>query len=210
MLAIAALLAGIVARVSAAPREHWTEDEFSEARDDGMYAPGGDLNGDPEIAERVTPRIPVREIVAAAYRAAGLGDRPMTGWRVRSRLVGLVPQLSIHVGQGQSWRAVEDPIPGYREGWDVRATWHIDRLLFDPNEMRIATIDVDRRRERRRVAAVAIRAYFRWLVADEAARRAGSDAPRWMTRRDQRLAELDVLTDGWAGSALGSVAKPGG
>jgi len=199
------LLVGIVTRASAAPHQALPESGASDETDAG--GPGApeeiiERSYDPEIAVQITPPIPVQQIVAAAYRAAGIAEDPSASWAIRTRLVGLVPQVSFHLGRGQTWRGIEDPTLGYREGWDVRATWHIDRLLFDANEMRIATLDIDRRRERRRVAGLAIHTYFRWVVADEAAKRASRDAPRWKARRDQLLAELDVLTEGWASAML--------
>jgi hypothetical protein len=80
----------------------------------------------------------------------------------------------------------------------VTATWHLERLVYDPTEMHVAAYEAGRRRERRRLAKLAIRSYYRWL-------RARADAEldeRWSTRADEAGAELDALTDGWFSQAL--------
>ncbi|HEY5952581.1 MAG TPA: hypothetical protein VIV40_44080 [Kofleriaceae bacterium] len=146
---------------------------------------------------------PIASVVAAAYRAAGLADDPTTGWRRRSRLSALIPVVSVRAGQNQAWRDVEDPTISHGVGLDVRLSWHVDELLFDPNETRIAMIDVARRRERRRVAMHAIDLYFEWISARAAADgdlRAELDA-------QQREAELDAVTAGWFSQTLAKRAQ---
>jgi len=136
---------------------------------------------------------PISAVVAAAYRAAGLADDPAPGWRRRTRLAALVPWIAIRDGRDASWRDVTDPTIGYVSVFDVRATWHFDRLVFDPNELRIAAIDTSRRREKRRVALLAIHGYYAWLRARAAAEHDG----RWSGHAEQAFAELDALTGGW-------------
>jgi len=61
----------------------------------------------------------------------------------------------------------------------------------------------DRRRDRRRVALHAIEVYFAWVNA-----RAAADADlRAELDAEQRLAELDALTDGWFSQALAKAAE---
>lgn len=148
--------------------------------------------------ERLAPPIAVDRVVAAAYRAAGLDDDPTPGWRRRTRFAALVPWLSVRDGREAFWRDVDDPTLEYTQIWDIRATWHLDRLMFDPNEIRIEAMDVSRRRERRRVAAAAIHTYYEWLALAAAADR----SPRWATRADEVHAELDAITDGWFSANL--------
>jgi hypothetical protein len=211
VLAILALLAALAARVDAAPAD---DDDNDDDTLSGVGAPVSVPAPAPIIdppapaipipVARITPPIPVHDVIDAAYRAAGVADDPAPGWRLRSRLGGLVPWVTARVGRGLTWREVDDPTLGYNEVWDARATWHLDRLVFEPNEVRIAAIDVSRRRERRRVAALAIHTYYDWLALDVAARRSA----HWATRSDEVLAELDAMTDGWFSRALAKVQKP--
>jgi hypothetical protein len=76
-------------------------------------------------------------------------------------------------------------------------------LLFDPNEPRIATLDVARRRERRRVAAIAIHLYFDWV----AARAAADSDVRAELDAQEKTAELDALTAGWFSQAIAKRAE---
>jgi hypothetical protein len=74
---------------------------------------------------------------------------------------------------------------------EVRATWRLDRLVFDGRELQASSIEAARRRERRGLASRVIRAYFAW-------RRAASPG-----HREETAAELDALTDGWFSEASG-------
>jgi hypothetical protein len=102
------------------------------------------------------------------------------------------------VGNNESWREVPDPTIGHVLTFDVRGVWRLDRLLFDPNEPRIAAIATNRRRERRHLAAEVIHTYYAWLRAQAAAQR----EPRWTLHADEVTAELDALTDGWFSEIL--------
>ncbi len=150
------------------------------------------------LARVIARSPPVGEVVAAAYRTAGLASDPTPGWRRRSRWSSLVPMISTRAGQNHSWREVDDPTISRGVGLDVRATWHLDHLLFDPNEPRLASLDIARRRERRRVAAIAIHLYYDWISARAAA---DTDARAELEVHEQ-TAELDALTDGWFTQAL--------
>jgi hypothetical protein len=140
--------------------------------------------------------IPIRvsAVAAAGVRAAGLADDPTPSWRYRTRLAGLVPQLSVRVGRDLTWKEVDDPTLGYTNMWDVRASWHLERLLFDPNEIRIAALDVSRRRERRRVEMLVIHTYYQWLAAQ--------------SERPELTADLDAMTAGWFSQELAKGQKP--
>lgn len=146
----------------------------------------------------------VSAVVQAAYRAAGLADNPAASWRARSRLAGLVPSISVHDGRDATWNDSPDPTIGYVSVFGVSASWHLERLVFDPSEIHIATMDVVRRRDRRRVATVAIRTYFAWLHLHAAALH---DA-KWSVRADEAAAELDAMTDGWFSRTLTRTPPP--
>jgi hypothetical protein len=141
---------------------------------------------------------PIAEVLAAAYRTAGLDRELGTGLVRRSRLAGLVPWLSVRTGRDTSWR---DDNPDIARGvtLEVRATWRLDRLVFDGRELQVASFEGARRRERRRLAARVIQVYFAWK---RAARAAGLQASA-AARAEEAAAELDDLTDGWFMEARG-------
>lgn len=128
----------------------------------------------------------VREVIAAAYRAAGLGTHEARGLARRARLAGLVPLLSVRTARGSSWHDVEEDV-GRSMTLEVRATWRLDRLMFEPRELQVASLEAARRRERRRLAKQVIRAYYAWLRG---------------ARAEEAAAELDELTDGWFGKTV--------
>lgn len=151
---------------------------------------------DIEIATPL-PAPAIGEVLEAAYQAAGLDRNPATGWSRRARLAGLVPWLSVRFGRNARWNDLEPEID-HNTTVDVRATWRLDRLVFDGRELQVSTIDTARRRERRRLASRVIRTYFAWrrLAAASIAR------PALGLRAEEAAAELDAVTDGWFGDEL--------
>lgn len=137
---------------------------------------------------------PVARVLSAAYAAAGLGARVPGHIAVRARLGGLVPWVSVRTGRDASWHD-EDPDVGRGTTLEVRATWRLDRLVFDGRELQVVALEAARRRERRRLATHVIRTYFVW-------RRSAS-----RSRADEAAAELDALTAGWFSEALQRAAS---
>jgi hypothetical protein len=166
---------------------------------------------------------PIAAVLSAAYAAAGLDRDPGRSWIWRARLGGLVPWVTVRTTRDTSWQDSQ-PEVGHGTSLEFRATWRLDRLLFDGRELQVAAIDSARRRERRRLANRVIRTYFTWRRAAELALDAGDagDAgnDRVATRVAEATAELDALTDGWfsdelsrgrratAGTRTGRAASP--
>lgn len=141
----------------------------------------------------------VDEVVAAALAAAGLASDPSRGWNRRARMAALVPWVTVRAGRDTTWQD-DDPAIGHALTYEARATWRLDRLVFDPRELEVASIVAARRRERRRLTARVIRVYFTWLRAH----RATALDPRWGLHAAEAAAELDALTDG----AFAAMAAP--
>jgi hypothetical protein len=137
-------------------------------------------------------------VVAEAYRTAGLERDPARGWIRRARAAGLIPWITLRTGRNTSWQEL-DPEVDRGTVIEVRATWRLDRLLFDGRELQIASIGAARRRERRQLASRVIRAYFHWQRMAAAA----ATRPRWASRAAEAAAELDAFTDGWFSEQLG-------
>jgi len=139
----------------------------------------------------------VGAVLSAACAAAGLDRDPQDSWIRRARLAGLVPWVTVRTTRDTSWQDEHSEV-GHGTSLELRATWRLDRLMFDGKELQVAAIEAARRRERRRLAAYVIRAYFTW-------RRAANTATiddRAATRVAEAAAELDALTDGWFSDQL--------
>jgi hypothetical protein len=154
---------------------------------------------DTELAEprRAVHGPAIGAVLAAAYAAAGLDHDPQDSWIRRARLAGLVPWVTVRTTRDTSWQDDNSDV-GHSTSLELRATWRLDRLLFDARELQVAAVETARHRERRRLAARVIRAYFAW----HRAARIASDDERVTTRVAEAVAELDALTDGWFGSQL--------
>lgn len=191
-----ALLALAPRGAAASPDEDGPLDGPLDGRGDG---PGdGDGSHEEAPAAPAAPAAPspaVGEVLAAAYRAAGLDRSPGRGWIRRARLAGLVPSVSVRTGRNTSWQDL-DPDVDRGTTIDVRATWRLDRLVFDGRELQVANIEASRRRERRQLASRVVRAYFRWQ------RLAAAAQPQQAARAAEAAADLDALTDGWFTDAL--------
>lgn len=168
-------------------------------------AADADLEGaglDAIDAELASPRRAVHgpgvgAVLAAAYAAAGLDHDPHDSWIRRTRLAGLVPWVTVRTTRDTSWKDDNSDV-GHSTSLELRATWRLDRLLFDGHELQVAAVESARHRERRRLASRVIRAYFAWRRAA----RIATDDERVTTRVAEAVAELDVLTEGWFGSQL--------
>jgi hypothetical protein len=134
----------------------------------------------------------IGEVLAAAYAAAGLDRDPSRWWVRRARLSGLVPWVSVRTGRNTRWQDTGSDVD-YGVALEVRATWRLDRLVFEGRELQVASVEAARRRERRQLARDVIRLYFGWqrAIAEDDPIEAGAGA-----------AELDALTDGWFSEAL--------
>lgn len=183
---------GAAAPASADTRAAARADEVDEAIADG------------DDAELAGPRVPVTgppigAVLSAAYATAGLDRDPAGSWIRRARLAGLVPWVTVRTARDTSWQDEHSEV-GHGTSLEVRATWRLDRLLFDSHELQVSAIEAARRRERRRLATRVIRSYFAWRRAAGVALGAGDD--RAAVRAAEATAELDALTDGWFSSEL--------
>ena len=170
---------------------------------------GTTAGADPDAADRADAAVDpggapiavhgptVGAVLTAAYAAAGLAGDPRDSWIRRARLAGLVPWVTVRTTHDTSWQD-EGSAVGHSTGLEVRATWRLDRLVFDARELQVAALETARRRERRRLASRVIRAYFTWRRAASIA----SDDDRVVTRVAEAAAELDALTDGWFSDQL--------
>jgi hypothetical protein len=217
-LAVIGLLIALTVRAGAAPARSGstlpTLDDIDDiaARDtDNVTFEGADVLPLPLVSDDDLPVGPIATVVlqraprlsdvtAAAYRTAGVdaSSNAVASWRARSRWSALLPTVSVRAGNTASWRDVDDPnllTVSRGAAFDIRASWRLDELLYDPNELRFKGFDLALRRERRKLASITTRLYFAWLRA--ASRAADSADPSVELRAAELAAQLDALTAGW-------------
>jgi hypothetical protein len=170
---------------------------------------------DDEASRRALARIEhaepsVEEAVAAALRYAGLSARPEVSMRRRARLAAALPALSFKASRATDWTETEDAraVDGAIDQGvvlEVRATWRLDRLVFDGAELRVAALGQQRARARAALAAQATALYYKRREAQLDAVWHPADTVEDEMRRELALAELtaqlDALTGGWWGDA---------
>src|SRR5262245_55762985 len=149
-------------------------DDDADDTDCGRVAPSG------RAGVLFGPR--VADVLHAAYRTAGLDASPAPSWVRRGRLAGLMPWLTVRTGRNTRWEDDASTGVDRSSGVEVRATWRLDRLIFDGHELQVATIEAARRRERRRLATRVIRAYFTWRRAAQRAESAATPPSEAMWR----------------------------
>ena len=194
------VIVALAAAVTLAPlRLAAADPPGSRASDAGASAADAELAG-----QRAVLGPGISAVLAAAYAAAGLDHDPQDSWIRRARLGGLVPWVTLRTTRDTSWQDEHSEV-GHGASFELRATWRLDRLLFDAKELQVAAVEAARRRERRRLAARVIRAYFTWRRAASIA----SDDERVVTRIAEAAAELDALTDGWFSAQLAQSATAG-
>ena len=159
-----------------------------------------DLAIEPDASVSKPP--PIAEVLEAAYAAAGLDRDPTKSWIRRARVAGLIPWITVRTGWDANWRDEQTDV-GRSRTFEVRATWRLDRLLFDGRELQMSSIDAARRRERRRLASRVIQSYFAWRKLTARAARDG----RFALAAEAATAELDALTDGWFSGWFSDRAK---
>jgi hypothetical protein len=147
---------------------------------------------------------PIAEVLEAAHAVAGLDRDPTKSWSRRARMAGLIPWITVRTGWDANWREEETDV-GRSRTFEVRATWRLDRLLFDGRELQMSSIDAARRRERRRLASRVIQLYFAWRKVTA---RAARDE-RFVLAAEAATAELDALTDGWFSGWFSDRTKSG-
>lgn len=178
------------------------------------WCPGASAESPP--ATRALARLEAREptvdqVRAAALRYAGLDAERWRGWARRARLAGLLPDVSVRATRstntdrdhsrqstGTERLAVGTDLDS---GVEARATWRLDRLVFDPAEIRAADTGQRHHRYRLTLAAQVTTLYYRrrrvqlqllWRPPTDPAER----AERHLEVREL-TDQLDALTGGY-------------
>ncbi|HUH02201.1 MAG TPA: hypothetical protein VML75_09400 [Kofleriaceae bacterium] len=127
-------------------------------------------------ASRALARLEAREpsvdqVRAAALRYAGMDADRWKGWARRARLAGLLPDVTVratrHTNTDRDLSRQSTGVERLNTGIDLdraveaRATWHLDRLVFDPAEIRAVDTGQRHHRYRLTLAAQVTTIYYR-------------------------------------------------
>lgn len=164
-----------------------------------------------DLEQREPPLAAVRQ---AALRYAGLDRHPERAWRRRTRLAGLMPTLTVSINRDLAHDAdlsrqstgKEELAVGTDEdlGFEAKAVWQLDRLLFDEAEVRVLQVAQRQYQERIDLLIRVTSIYYQRRKLQIARLRGGRDA----AGVDQLLAieeltdQLDALTGGYFRLAL--------
>jgi len=133
---------------------------------------------EPDVPRRAAPT--VHEAVSAAFRAAGLDLPRARRWAGRARRSAWLPRVEVgaDLDERAAWaldqQAGESGSLGsdVGRGWGVRGRvlWDLDRVVFNPDELRAARAALDVFEARRRLASEIVALHVAWERAWTSAR----------------------------------------
>lgn len=168
---------------------------------------------DPGVLARALAELPTRptiaEVQAAALRRATLSPRTAQRWLRRARAAAVLPAVQAEVGvrSDQGWQLDQAAGDGDALTQDlgagkvvqVRATWELDRLIFNADELRAARAVLDVADARERLLVRVTQLYFeRAQLLLEIASLPPRDGHEAIGRH-VRLAEVEAVLAGLTG-----------
>jgi hypothetical protein len=147
-------------------------------------------------------------IARSCVRRAGAQPERARDFLVRVRRAAWWPELRLGAERDFGTREVIDPTDHTRYGAyavdevriEARATWHLDRLVFDPEELRASRESVRLAELRQELALTAVRLYFerrRLELEDETG---PEPTARDAALRAARIAELEAALEALCGT----------
>lgn len=167
----------------------------------------------PAVLARALAELPARPSVAevqeAALRRATIAPKTAMRWLRRARVAALLPGVTgeYALRSDQGWQldqAVGDSDElrhdlGAGRAVQVRATWDLDRLIFNPDELRAARAALDLADVRERLLVRVTQLYFeRHQLLLEIASLPARDGHEALGRH-VRLAEVEAVLTGMTG-----------
>lgn len=168
---------------------------------------------DPGLLARALAELPTRpsvaEVQAAALKRATLSPRTAQRWLRRARAAAALPTVQAELGlrSDQGWQLDQAAGDGDELSHDlgagklvqVRATWELDRLVFNVDELRAARAALDLADTRERLLVRVTQLYFeRAQLLLEIASLPARDG-REAIGRHVRLAEVEAVLTGLTG-----------
>jgi hypothetical protein len=178
--------------------------------------------GDESPRLPVTPRF-ARAVVAAALRAARYSEQrsALASMAARTRSSAILPEVWLRSARttDQSLRlapTTDDPghyseIGGAGLWLEARLVWHLDRLLFDSDEVAVQRLKNEHATVAARLVGRVLGELFAWQRAVLRAgddRASPEDREAASVRRLEAEITLDVLTDGFFTAEIEKRARP--
>lgn len=161
----------------------------------------------------------VEEVQRAALEQAALEPARMRSLLARLRWAAALPTVEVSVARGLE--RDEDLDRQYQEWDELSVTtdddvdlrcavrWDLDRLVYDPEELRAARGAADLSRRRRELLLAVTRLYYE-LVLLRAQEQLGAEEPaEARLERALRMAEVRALLDGMTGGLMSGRAATG-
>jgi hypothetical protein len=170
----------------------------------------------------LTPRL-ARETVSAAFRAAGssAAREHILSMAARARSSALLPELYLRISRStddslRSSPTLDDPYRYYAAGgaglWlEARLAWHLDRLVFDREEVAVERLRREHATDLARLAAKVLDVLFTWQRASVRVfdpKATAEELEQATFVRAEAEATLDVLTGGWFAERVRANEKP--
>ncbi len=177
------------------------------------FAPAPVPVPDPAALARALASLPARPTAAAvqdaALRRATLSPRTAERWLRRARAAAILPGVTAEYGlrSDQGWQLDQAAVDGDELSHDlgagrvvqVRATWDLDRLIFNADELRAARANLDLAEVRERLLVRVTQLYFeRQQLLLEIASLPARDGHEAIGRH-VRLAEVEAVLAGLTG-----------
>ncbi len=179
---------------------------------------------DPALLARALADLPdkprIADVQAAALRRATLAPKTAQRWLRRARVAALLPTVTGEYGlrTDQGWQLDQAAGDGDELSQDlgagraiqVRASWELDRLIFNADELRAARAALDLADVRERLLVRVTQLYFeRQQLLLEIASLPARDGHEAIGRH-VRLAEVEAVLAGLTGLSFirGASAKP--
>jgi hypothetical protein len=163
-----------------------------------------------EPTTEVAPPTPAyaRTVVAAAYRAAGVGDGlgRLDDLASRARKSALLPEVRLRATRYVDDRASVDTLPDQNRltdsssqnlGLEARLTFRLDRLAFADEEPGLERARLDVHSFRAKLAQKVLELLFKHHRARVLAREQGPERDEAVVVAAELAAALDALTAGW-------------
>jgi hypothetical protein len=160
---------------------------------------------EPEILKRFACEPTVAALQRAAARVAELQPERARSWLRRVNAAALLPAVRVRTGRGTlglQLRGLEGFSPN-ADTWrfDIEASWGLDRLVFDKNELGVSRESQRLAARREALLTQVAQLYFQRRRLQVEAVQEGETLDRTLAI-DELTAILDGLTDGALGRGL--------
>ncbi len=179
--------------------------DSADAQPEPSSATGASPSLTPEaLLDATTPT--VEDLQDAALRRATVDPRTSRRWLVRARAAAALPSLrgELDIRRDQAWQLDQEAGDADALSQDsgagqiirFRVGWELDRLIFDPNELRAARAAVDMAMAREQVLVRVTQLYFEriQLLLDRA-----TLGPQGALAQELRIREIEAVLFGLSG-----------